>query len=137
MENNESIHVWCDWESTGIWTPMDEEGHLANDEYERFNLPQDLITRFKYWERWFSDAVPGWNNKQNKTDKKLYDAYGLSLAVDLKRFIGEKHRVFYGVPHYTDEIPNYNDCKEIILVEREKVEKEEGRIVPVAIPYKK
>lgn len=128
MKNNKSIHVWCDWESTGMW--IEEDGHLKNADYGLFALPQELITRFKYWERWFSDAVPEWNDEQNKTDRKLYNAYGLSLAIDLKRFFGEKYRVFYG--HFTDK-----DCVEIVLAERERPETELGRIVPIAVPYKK
>lgn len=125
-----SIYVWVDWESTGIWIVDEKEGYLMNADYERFGLPQELVARFKYWERWYSDAMPGWNDEQNKTDQKLFDAYGLSLAIDLKRFVGEKHRIIYGQP-------NHENCLEIVLVEREHVKKEEGRIVPIAVPHKK
>ncbi|MBU1630178.1 hypothetical protein KKD88_03830 [Patescibacteria group bacterium] len=128
MEDNQLIHVWCDWESTGIWIRRDS--HFGYAEYEDFGLPADLVGRFKYWERWHSDTYPEQSNEQNKMDRDLYDAYGLSLAIDLKRFVEDKHRVFYGHPTY----PN---CAEIVLARRERVEQEEGRWVPISVPYKK
>ncbi len=136
MNKNTIIYVWCDWESTGIWVTYEKDPHLKNADYQQFDLPQELIARFKYWERWFSDAMPEWSNERNKTDKKLYDAYGFSLAIDLKRFVGDKNRVVYGSPTYVNGKPTYDGCAEIILVRRERVEKEEGRIVPIAVPYK-
>lgn len=129
MKQHQLIHVWCDWESTGLWI-RGVDGQLENAEHESFDLPQGLIERFKYWERWFSDTYPEQSNEQNKMDPDLYDAYGLSLAIDLKRFVGEKHRVFYGHPTY----PN---CVEIVLARRERVEQEEGRWVPMSVPYRK
>ena len=128
-KENKLIYVWCDFESTGIWG-LTNEGYLGNADYERFDLPQGLVVRFKFWERWFSDTYVEWNDERNKMDRKLFDAYGLSLAVDLKRFTGDKHRIFYG--HLNDE-----NCVEIILVERERSETELGKIVPMSLLCKK
>lgn len=132
MENNESIHVWCDWGSTAIWL-AGEDGYLKNADYGLFALPEKLIIRLKYWESWFNNARPECSNEENKTDEKLYDAYGLSLAIELKQFVGEKHRVFYGHP-------TYENCVEIIFVRRELLGKEEESDtipVPISVPYKK
>lgn len=137
MNQNKTFYVWCDWESTGIWVADEKDPHLKNADYQKYHLPQELITRFQYWERWFSDAMPEWNNERNKTDQKLYDAYGLSLAIDLKRFVGDKNRVVYGSPTYVDGKPTYNECTEIILVEREFSETAVTKIVPISVPYKK
>jgi len=69
---------------------MGEDGNLRSAEYEQFALPEEIITRFKYWENWFNDSRPGYNDEEDRFDQKLYDAYGLSLAIDLKRLFKEK-----------------------------------------------
>jgi len=129
MEKQQSVFVWYDWGGPGIWV-MGEDGNLRSAEYEQFALPEEIITRFKYWENWFNDSRPGYNDEEDRFDQKLYDAYGLSLAIDLKRLFKEKHRVFRG---YSGD----KDCVEIVLVKREWIEGEENGIVPMAVPYKK
>jgi hypothetical protein len=82
----DDLHVDIDWGSTGIWI---EGGPLSR--YSDLDLPDWLVERFRYWTGWYNSHAP-WNGET--IDHELFDAYALSLAVDLKRVVGERHRVF-------------------------------------------
>ncbi len=104
------VYVWVDWESTGLWIER-ESGGLANMEYEHFDLPKDMVERFKYWTAWFSNRRPEMEDKQNQIDDELFRAYGISLAIQLKLWQDE-YRVFYGHK-------NNPECFEIGLMARD------------------
>lgn len=98
MYQYDKIYVWEEWGSSGLWILDDEEprGVGGNVSYEEFNLPKDLVQRFEYWINWHDAIRPEWSDEKNNFDRFLFDAYGMSLSIDLKRFLGDKHRVFYG-----------------------------------------
>ncbi len=117
IQRNESmnkVYVWVDWGSTGLWVPKrgDSGIYLANASYERFGLPEDLVRRFEYWTAWFDNRKFELRDIKHQMDYKLFRAYGLSLACDLKLFLKDTYKVFYG--HKTD-----HDCTEIVLVKRD------------------
>jgi hypothetical protein len=83
--------VDTDWGSSGIWE-CTEQGVANNwDIYQQ--LPAWLVERFNYWTAWSSLGDP---RDVNRIDFDLFRAYGRSLAVDLKRLVGNRRRVFYG-----------------------------------------
>jgi hypothetical protein len=55
------------------------------------DLPQWLIDRFDYWTSWHDSCEP-WRSRVG-VDSELYLAYAMSLAVDLKRHLGEDYYV--------------------------------------------
>jgi hypothetical protein len=83
----DDLHVDIDWGSTGIWI----DGRNLS-QYSCLNLPDWLVERFRYWTGWYNSHEP-WNGET--IDQELFDAYGWSLAVDLKRVVGESHRIFW------------------------------------------
>ena len=88
--------VDIDWGSSGLW--MCTKRGYRNENYRRHHLPKWLVTRFRYWTAWYNSHSP-WNDE--KIDYSLFQAYGRSLAVDLKRVVGTKRRVIfwlYGLP---------------------------------------
>jgi hypothetical protein len=121
-EGTKRVFVDMDWGSTGLWVPYDEDDHLANVSYESFGLPKELLERFYEWGKWYNDQLPGASDEENKMDRKLFESYGLAIAIDLKRFLGDSYRVFMG---------GYADHFEIVFVDRKY-----GGKVAVAIPKK-
>ena len=99
-EKKAYLRVDLDWGSTGIWV-LDEPfqkyagGNLSD--YKSLNLPYWLIERFNLWTDWYNSWEP-WNkdgDSQNEPEDELFDAYGLSLAIDLKQFLGDEYHVEY------------------------------------------
>ena len=88
----DDLIVAVDWCSTGIWF-CDSRGKVCNASYKDFELPKSLVERFKFWTSWYNSHSP-WNGET--IDYALFAAYGRGLAVDLKRIVGDKSRVFYG-----------------------------------------
>lgn len=87
------LYVDIDWGSSGIWSIEDGRGYV-NDIYGNFDLPDWLVKRFQYWTGWYNcEHQPGDINE--KMDWESFNAYGLSLAVDLKRVVGDKYKVFW------------------------------------------
>lgn len=101
MLKEKIVYVWVDWSSGGIWEP-NEDGGISNMSYETFGLSDELIQRFEFWTRWFDDHKPEWTDERNNMDWDLFRSYGISLAVDLKEFLGDEHQVFFG--HPTDKV---------------------------------
>jgi hypothetical protein len=93
-EKDNKIYVWCNRGSTGIWV-AENNGRLINSQYGDFNLPSDLIARFRRWEQLFNDSKPELTDEQNGFDRKTFNGYGFELAMDTKRFLGDKYRIFY------------------------------------------
>jgi FAD/FMN-containing dehydrogenase len=96
----DDLHVDIDWGSTGIWI---EGANLSR--YSDLDIPDWLVERFRYWTGWYNSHAP-WNGET--LDHELFDAYAMSLAVDLKRVVGHRHRIFYLK-------------KQIVLVDENKV----------------
>ena len=95
MKNRDRcIRVDLDWGSTGIWlldAPFQKTAG-TNVAYDDFSLPSWLVDRFNVWTEWYNAWTP-WKGDKNKPDQKAFEAYGLSLAIDLKRFLGDDHHV--------------------------------------------
>lgn len=63
-------------------------------DYHKFNLPDELIGRFNFWQNWYNTCV---HERQSEIDWKAFVAYGLTLAIDLKLFLGdENYHVSFG-----------------------------------------
>ncbi len=99
----DDLRVDIDWGSSGIWTR-----DLKMRHYSDLKLPDWLVDRFRYWIGWYNSQQP--ERVSETLDSELFDAYGLSLAVDLKRVVGERRRVFY-----------VGRKKEIVLVDERRV----------------
>ena len=102
-----ALNVDLDWGSTGIWVRVDDHWANASD-YTRYDLPEWLVRRFDYWSSWYESHDPcqiDWPDAAN------LEAYGLSLAIDLKLFLQDTFRVFYRgaevlpVPFDPDNVP--------------------------------
>lgn len=91
--NENKIKVEVDWSSTGIWVKIKNNG-WANAQYEDYDLPQWLVDRFNYWTELFNSQEP--ETIENDLNWDQFEAYGLSLAVDLKRVLGDDYNIFYG-----------------------------------------
>lgn len=93
-DNRENILiVEMDWGSTPLWGKSDN-GSIANySDYAWLRLPSWLEDRMIFWTAWHDSFVPekpeeaGWND---------WMAYGLSIAIDIKRNVGNKYVVYYG-----------------------------------------
>lgn len=93
MNTREVIVVDLDWSSTGIWL------NGGNVSYDRFNIPPWLLARFEFWSWWYNRWEP-WRNTQEEAqlrepDEELFDAYGLSIAIDLQRHLGPTFAVLF------------------------------------------
>ena len=91
IENHLMVDV--DWSSTGLWVKIKDDG-FANTQYEYYDLPQWLLDRFNYWTELFNSQEP--TTIEEDLDWDSFNAYGLSLAIDLKRVLGDGYRIFYG-----------------------------------------
>ncbi len=83
LADDNRIFVWCNRENTGIWV-VANNGRLINAKYDDFKLPPNLIERFKQW-----------GQQVDATDVKSFNGCGLELAMDTKRYLGDKYRIFY------------------------------------------
>lgn len=80
-----------DWGSTGVWVPS-RSGGWANTSFASLNLPDWLVERFVFWSAWYESRTP--EKIDEEFDWDSWNAYELSLAIDLKNFLGNEHRVF-------------------------------------------
>jgi hypothetical protein len=80
-----------DWCSTGLWV-RGRTSAWANAPYSIFELPNWLLERFEYWSNWFDQCTP--EHLNDRPDWKAFCAYELSLAIDLKRVLGDTVHVF-------------------------------------------
>ena len=126
-KKKDSIYIWHDWSSTALWVLREGEpkGVGSNAAYENYGIAADLRARFEFWTSWHDAYKVEYSDEKNNFDRELYDAYGTALAIELKLFLGDKHRVFYH-----DRLnPN---CFEITLVKNF-----DGVTVPMTHPYVK
>jgi hypothetical protein len=87
------LRVDVDWCSRGIWQIPSIAHPYAGVcvTYESLDLPQWLIDRFDYWTSWHDIQEP-WNSREG-VDSALYSAYAMSLAIDLKRHLGDNYYI--------------------------------------------
>ena len=71
--------------------------------YQGLDLPQWLIDRMEYWSAWYESYVP--EEIEVKMDWESFEAYGLSLAIDLKRIVGNRYVVYYGTKKEIQIVP--------------------------------
>lgn len=90
------LRIDVDWGSTGIWEIKEPKQRYAGRcvAYEGLNLPKWLVDRFEYWTTWH-DAHEPWKETPG-LDSELWRAYAFSLAIDLKRTLGDDYYVEYG-----------------------------------------
>jgi hypothetical protein len=93
-EYRELLRLDWDWSSTGIWIIQEPKQKYAGSNlssYAVLNLPGWLIDRFEYWTDWLESSA-SWKGHETP-DKALLGAYELSLAMDLKRFLGDDYYI--------------------------------------------
>ena len=92
-EYKKLLRIDWDYSSTGIWAIKEPLQKYAggNVEYASLNLPNWLVDRFNYWTQWL-ESSESWNGHE-EPDGILISAYKLSLAIDLKRVLGDDYYV--------------------------------------------
>ena len=96
------LMVSKDWGSTVLWGYL-ENGHMANySTYERFGFPDSLIRRCDFWSGWYENNEPC--RIEETLNLQMWEAYGLALAIDIKRFVRDRYIVYFGTEH---EIPYF------------------------------
>lgn len=90
------FRVDMDFGSTGIWeTPAACHRSMGcNCDYAEFHLPDWLLQRFFFWELWHEQWQP-MDDLPEDFDWDSFYAYGRSLAVDLKYYLGPDVSVDY------------------------------------------
>jgi len=96
------LRVWVDFGSGGIWEIKEPKQRSAGQGWmpDR-ELPGWLKDRFDYWTSWFDSHEP-WKATPG-LDAELWHAYGFSLAIDLKRVLGDDYYVEYGSREIHDD----------------------------------
>ena len=81
------VRVWREWGSSGIWAPPypGSRGAGRMISYDYFDLPPELVGRFKNWQAEYDDHQP-W--APEKFDWKRHARIGGALAGDLKALLG-------------------------------------------------
>lgn len=82
-----------DWGSTAVWVRDPGQG-WANTSCDWLGLPDELVERMIYWCDWLDSPRP--EMPKPAVDCEAASAYELALAIDLKRAVGERFRVFDG-----------------------------------------
>ena len=80
------IQVMADYGSSGIWALPPSRGMVR---YEQIHLPNDLVRDFVKWIEWF------WIAQYDELDFAPFNSEGYTLALHLKRFLGEDVYVEY------------------------------------------
>jgi len=90
----EILAVDLDWGSSGIWE-LESTDHWVGVGYDGLGLPDWLESRFDFWTAWYNRHDPV-SYRMDKEEVRLFYCYGMSLALDLRRFLGEDYEVRYG-----------------------------------------
>ena len=92
----ETLIVWPEWCSTGIWVPNREQGGEAvlMVRFESLSLSPELIHRFESWIDWFDEA-PELTGNAEAFKEPAFNAEGRALAEALARLVPESTRVEY------------------------------------------
>jgi len=81
-----------DFGSESIWVPTESGTDWGNGDHHGLGLPQDLVDRLDYMSDWFEKFEPF--SLTPEIDFRAYEAYKLALAIDLKRYFGDKAQIF-------------------------------------------
>jgi hypothetical protein len=104
------LRVWVDYGSGGIWEIKEPKQKHAGKgwTHDPAILPVSLQERFDYWTSWhdFQEPWNGWPGPDNH----LFEAYGLALAIDLKRVLGDDYYVEYGDREIHDDREYLQEC---------------------------
>ena len=106
------LRVDVDFGSGGMWEIPEPCCRQAGTciSYESIGLPTWLIARFDYWTSWY-DAHRPWQNTPG-LDGELFRAYALSLAVDVKRVLGDDYYIEYAGREIHDDRQFLRDTHE-------------------------
>src|ERR1041385_8367112 len=88
------IMVNKDWGSPVLWMRGRDSGFGPLASYAFLDLPRWLLDRFEFWSEWHDSWVPETPCPEPESD--AWDSYGMSLASDLKRVVGDRFAVYYG-----------------------------------------
>lgn len=116
------IYIETDYSASGIWIPDPGEGYMVCADRDFLNLPKEILQRLDYWTEWFDKQRPKMGGDHNKMDWDLFRSYGKALAVEMKLFLKDDYKVFFGYA-------NDPECIEIVLKTRTDYG---GMIVPVS-----
>jgi len=106
----ETLVVKLDWSSTGIWSKGKD--HYSNASYDWLKLPAGLMARFEYWSWWYNRSAPEQKDSASREpNEKFFEAYGLSIAIDLKRVVGDRFHVEFRGEKI--EVPNPKTLHEV------------------------
>jgi hypothetical protein len=103
-EYKQLLRVGLEWTATGIWN-IPEPGSPRmglNEQYENLPISAELTVRFKRWTDWYNLSDPF--NRHAQVDWDLLELYGWSLAIDLKRELGDGYYVEYKGREIHDDI---------------------------------
>lgn len=84
------LAVELDWCSSGLWKYERKNDRWFNLSYESVEMPDWLVARFDFWTSWMNRKDPV-NDTMSKDESILFGAYGLSLALDLRRHVTETY----------------------------------------------
>ena len=84
----------------------------CGDNLEQLKKLPDACVDLIYWSWWYNRWEP-WetDSAARELNKKFFEAYGLSLAIDLKRVVGERYHVEFRGERI--EVPNPKDLHEV------------------------
>ena len=82
--------VWPEWGSSGIWNPAIEGTAVSMVSHQQLGLPEWLASQFDCWITRYDDFLPDHPNDFPWED---FDSEGLTLALELARFVGDKYRI--------------------------------------------
>ena len=105
------LMVSQDYGSSAVWL-RNQGGGMANcSSYNGFdfNFPDWLICKLDFWSAWHERENDP-NEEEGTIDWTLFHAYGLSLAIDVKRIVGDKYVVYYDTDQEVPFIPFDPQC---------------------------
>jgi len=116
------LRVDVDWGSTGIWEIEEPGARFAgkNVGYDLLPISSELRGRFEKWTAWHE--LGDYCDRHRQADPFLFGAYAWSLAIDLKRELGEDFYVECGRREIHDDVK--------YLEERRRLHARHGRITP-------
>ena len=95
-KNRTLISVDLDWGSTGLWIYESARDGWSNLSYNYLALPDWLVGRFVFWTDWHNRKIPE-DYQMPGDEEELFNAYQLSLALDLRRFLDQCQPAKYEV----------------------------------------
>jgi hypothetical protein len=89
-EKFDCLRVWPEWESSGIWAPIDPESLLVGPmvDYDELDLPPELVARFEAWQARFDAMTPGDDTSFPEPSWEVFHAEQQELAHALHAVVG-------------------------------------------------